>query len=100
MPDIEKVMDALEHCSDRTQKRCNPTCPYHERDFCENELASDVLALLKEKKEKDTVKPRKVKGYNPPMYTIFEYECENCNSVMMNKQPFCMGCGRRVIWDA
>lgn len=51
MIDRKMVIDGLEHCSDRTQKRCNPTCPYHERVFCETELAADALALLKEQDE-------------------------------------------------
>jgi len=50
-------------------------------------------------KEQEALKPKKVKGYNPPMYTIYEYECEKCKSPMMNKQPFCMGCGQAVKWD-
>ena len=54
MPDREKVMEALEHCSDRTQKRCNPTCPYHHRNFCETELASDALVLMKEQEDLGT----------------------------------------------
>lgn len=50
-------------------------------------------------KEQEAIKPKKLKGYNPPMYTIYEYECEKCKSPMMNKQPFCMGCGRSVKWN-
>ena len=50
-------------------------------------------------KEQEPVEPKKVKGYNPPMYTLYEYDCKNCKSPMMNKQPFCMGCGRRVLWE-
>ena len=49
-------------------------------------------------KEREAVKPKKAK-YQPPMYTIYEYECEKCKSPMMNKQPFCMGCGRSVKWE-
>lgn len=52
--DRKTVIDGLEHCSDRTQKRCNPTCPYHERVFCETELAADALALLKEQEDLGT----------------------------------------------
>ena len=59
------------------------------------DLFMDILELLR---EQDAVKPKKFKGYNPPMYTIYEYECEKCKSPMMNKQPFCMGCGRSVKW--
>lgn len=50
-------------------------------------------------KEQEVLKPKKIKGYNPPMYTIYEYECEKCKSPMMNKQPFCMGCGRAQSWE-
>ena len=53
----------------------------------------DAIALLK---EQEAVEPKKVKGYNPPMYTLYEYDCKECKSPMMNKQPFCMGCGRAV----
>ena len=48
---LAKVINGLEHCSDRTNKRCNPTCPYHERDFCNSELAQDALELLKEQQQ-------------------------------------------------
>ena len=60
------------------------------------EIARNALELLK---EQEAVKPKKAKGYNPPMYTLYEYECEECKSPMMNKQPFCMGCGRSVKWE-
>ena len=59
-------------------------------------VCSDALAMLT---EQEAVEPKKFKGYNPPMYTIYEYECEKCKSPMMNKQPFCMGCGRSVKWN-
>lgn len=49
--------------------------------------------------EQEAVEPKKVKGYNPPMYTLYGYECKECKSPMMNKQPFCMGCGRSVTWE-
>lgn len=92
MPDREKVINALEV----TRKR------YVYKKNGQNVISLDVrfvdmiLALLK---EQDALKPKKVKGYNPPMYTIYEYECEKCKSPMMNKQPFCMGCGRPVKWE-
>ena len=59
-------------------------------------VCSEAIALLK---EQEAVEPKKVNGYNPPMYTIYEYECEKCKSPMMNKQPFCMGCGKQVKWE-
>ena len=48
MPDKEKVLKGLECCSDRIGKRCRSVCPYHERNYCESELAADALELLKE----------------------------------------------------
>ena len=83
MIDAEKVIKDLEFCVNGHFK-------------VELSLATKILALLK---EQDAVKPKKVKGYNPPMYTIYEYECEKCKSPMMNKQPFCMGCGQAVKWE-
>lgn len=50
-------------------------------------------------KEQEAVEPKKIKGYNPPMYTLYEYKCEKCESFMLNKQPFCMGCGKPVNWE-
>lgn len=67
-----------------------------EQLILEYTAVEDLLALLK---EQEAVEPKKVKGYNPPMYTFYEYECEKCKSPMMNKQPFCMGCGRPVKWE-
>lgn len=80
MPDMEKVIERI----------------YDAIDYgvCVD-LFMDVLELLK---EQEAINPKKFKGYNPPMYTIYEYECEKCKSPMMNKQPFCMGCGRSVKW--
>ena len=93
MPDREKVIKELDKLVDEVNPwkespplRCDISYP----------LLCDTLALLK---EQEAVKPKKVKGYNPPMYTIYEYECEKCKSPMMIKQPFCMGCGRPVKWE-
>ena len=64
---------------------------------CLEDAGFDVdVALLK---EQEVVKPKKVKGYRPPIYTLYEYECEECKTPMMDKQPFCMGCGKAVKWN-
>ena len=89
MPDREKVIKEYEVFVDKYE------CFSSSDDYV-LEMHKAVLALLK---EQEAVKPKKVKGYNPPMYTIYEYECEKCKSPMMNKQPFCMGCGRSVKWN-
>jgi len=102
-------------------KEFHPACT---SEGIELDMFREVLALLKEQedlgteltnavelihkkneriekllKEQEAVEPKKVKGYNPPMYTIYEYECEKCESPILNKQPFCMGCGRSVKWE-
>ena len=96
--DREKVIKGLEgitdyffdiYRKDADSYKCEKAQEY-------SDCAIDALALLK---EQEAVEPKKVKGYNPPMYTIYEYECEKCKSPMMNKQPFCMGCGRSVKWE-
>ena len=102
MPDREKVISGLQRCKLYNKDNCDK-CPYdyngrgNGKSECTAELAEDALELLK---EQESVEPKKVKGYNPPMYTLYEYECKECKSPMMNKQPFCMGCGRSVKWDA
>lgn len=60
------------------------------------EIAKNAFDLLKENKP---VKPKKIKGYHPPMYTLYQYKCENCESLMLTGQPFCCGCGRKVEWE-
>lgn len=89
MPDREKVIGHLNDCMEAS-RRDNTWV------FVRKDIVEDAIVLLK---EKEAVEPKKVKGYNPPMYTLYEYECEECKSPMMNKQPFCMGCGRAVKWD-
>jgi len=90
MPDREKVINALENAlAENKYRRYEPI----KFSF---EVVEIIIDLLK---EQEAVKPKKVKGYNPPMYTIYEYECEKCKSPMLNKQPFCMGCGKTVKWE-
>ena len=92
--DREKVIKVVGEMFDMYKSEYEGTSYFDETEWAENKR--DALALLKEQK---AVKPKKVKGYNPPMYTLYEYECEECKSPMMNKQPFCMGCGKPVKWE-
>ena len=93
MIDREKVIKAIEICY--TFGHNCTECPLFSEDDCNDKLMHNVLVLLK---EQEAVEPKKIKGYNPPMYTLYEYECEECKTPMMNKQPFCMGCGKPVKW--
>jgi len=86
MPDREKVIKGCENWVNN----------HKDEDLL---LAySSVVELLALLKEQEAVEPKKIKRYNPPIFTLYEYECEKCKSPMMNKQPFCMGCGRSVRW--
>lgn len=83
---LEKLQEALE-------KAENDGCIYAK---IRRPIVFDTIALLK---RQEAVKPKKAKGYYPPMYTLYEYECEKCETPMLNQQPFCMGCGRKVEWN-
>ena len=99
MIDREKVIDGLEHCSDRTQKRCNPTCPYNDRVFCETELAQDALALLK---EQEAVEPKQVDLYGNDEWWGLVCVCPDCKAEWMSDKAdthFCPKCGRAVKWE-
>lgn len=98
MENREKVIKGLHYCK-------NPflgckDCPYfRESDskaLCECKLKTDAFNMLK---EQEPVKAIRVKGYVPPVQSIYKYKCENCESFMLSEQPFCAGCGRPVKWD-
>ena len=56
---------------------------------------SDVIKLLK---EQEAVTPHK--NLYPPVIPIkCNYECE-CTAPLIDGQPFCARCGRKVKWDA
>ena len=50
-------------------------------------------------KEQEAVNPKKIKGFNQPCYVHYDYVCENCNTDLIYKQPYCAGCGRSVKWE-
>lgn len=102
--DRDKVIKGLELCLGSIDSAgCPEECPYYEAcQKYENyavfqPLMRDALEALK---AQEPVKPKKVKGYKPPVCTLFDYECENCESPIMEKQPFCAGCGKALKWDA
>lgn len=105
MPDMEKVIKALELCSMKYECcTVSPTvkCPYDEFlgtcedlcDKCTTMLAKDALALLKEQKP---ITPHK-NLYTPVIPIKCSYECE-CTAPLIDGQPFCARCGRKVKWE-
>ena len=52
---------------------------------------SSVVELLNVLKEQEAVEPKKIKGFNQPLYIHFDYSCENCKTDLLKGQPFCAG---------
>ena len=88
--DLEKVIEILE----KAKTIIEGWVPMFEQ-YNTPAGIDDAIALLK---AQEPVKPKKVKGYKPPVCTLFDYECENCESPIMEKQPFCAGCGKALKW--
>lgn len=101
MPDREKVIKGLEHC---TKDGCRD-CPYEKNcDVFDNAfsgtLVKDALELLK---EQEPVKPVK---------TWDTYLCGNCNRNVYHEErdgclvlyeeryTYCPNCGKRLDWNA
>ena len=96
MADREKVIKGLEICKPSKYSRACGICPYREEMNCDYEVYNDALALLK---EQEAVKPKKVKGFNPPIYLHLSFICDNCKTDLITNQPYCSGCGRPVLWE-
>ena len=91
MTELEKVRKGLYMCEGGPENCGLKDCPYFDkREFCENELHREALALLKEQEPVE------------PIYGLHgERHCGNCrNSLWVSGQRFCASCGRAVKWDA
>ena len=96
MTEIEKVIMALECCTDRERRADCYGCYQDGPGFgivCRDGLMRDALALLK---EKGTTRWRQI---SPARI----YECEVCGQNVMTDDidayKYCHGCGRMVKWD-
>ena len=69
------------------------------RDKIYRELETDWKRLKALLKEQEAVKPKKIKGFNPPKYVYYKCVCDKCASDLIEGQPFCAGCGKKVLWD-
>lgn len=92
MPDREKVIKGLEHCS---EDGCEG-CPYEPDCMMADgfELARDALELLKEQEPKQVVMTTNSYG------TKF-YHCPRCNHDIYAypRQMYCSQCGQAVKWE-
>lgn len=101
MPDHEKVVLGLEHCSEDGCKGC----PY-EQDckMCDgfSVLAKDALELINYQdqhieaflRDQEPIAPRRIDGKKNHFI-----KCGNCNIDLMTGDKFCPKCGRAVKWD-
>lgn len=93
MPDREKVIEGLEHCS--SSDGCNG-CPYSKSEnghVCSFNCIRDTLELLKEQE------PTRVESvcYGTDMFK--RYRCQTCKAFFDHKYNYCPNCGRKVRWD-
>ena len=91
MAEREKVIRGLELCASTD---C-VGCPYRGVSPCQNKLAADALALLK---DQEPVKPVFERQF---MSSIEIYDCGKCGTSLGVKgiAKYCMNCGQAVKWD-
>lgn len=99
MPDREKVIKGLRCIIDGTV-RCD-SCVYsidkHGHHSCQQNCASDAIALLKEQEAKKPI-------YNYKKYGDYLPHCPSCEKVLPNISQygfakFCHRCGQAVKWN-
>ena len=99
MPDREKVIKALELCSDKTALFVCNQCPYDgtgEEGSCDMEqLCADALALLKE--QEAVFKPHYIDEHGK--HFICGVECSACHREISSTYHYCPYCGRSVKWE-
>lgn len=92
MPDREKVIKGLEHCS---EDGCEG-CPYEPDCLMADgfsELAKDALELLKEQEAKSAI----IEGSD----VAHVGRCPSCHVILTPfRANYCYCCGRKVKWDA
>ena len=92
MPDVEKIIKALEHHKDTWV--CNG-CPYEDDPAVGNgkcPVYDDAIALLREQ-EKTKVVFRQYDG-------SVESECGNCGLYLDKTYSVCPKCGKELDWNA
>lgn len=95
MADIEKVIKALEFCTDtKPVETCFGKCPYAvaDDDYRCRDMKLDALELLKEQKPVEAEVEIEGGGHN------WFYVCGECHGFVKLPWVYCPGCGRRLKW--
>ena len=98
MTDMEKVLQALEHCDLCSDMPNCPGCAYLREPDCMEHLKRDIIALLK---AQEPVKPILARGW----YWCGGVGCRNSLTSALDddsparKPNYCEKCGRPVKWD-
>ena len=95
MPELEKVISALDCRNNYDNDYSCTECPYFANElgnhhaYCDyHRLLRDAIELLK---EQEAVKPR---------VSSVEQRCGNCNKIIeMDGWIACPWCGKKVDWD-
>lgn len=106
MFDREKVINGLEHCSNKSF--CNDSCPYSfilrdpnfGIDECTTQLAHDALEMLKEQKPVLLKNQHKSGGHFINANSPWKSKCPWCGKKIEGRQTrFCKYCGQAVKWN-
>ena len=106
--DREKIIKGLECLARKQEQAANPCskCGYHDRPnfaFCVVDIASDVLALLKEQRQ--VIRKQRQKERPDGAVDCFaEWYCPHCGSLLKRGYEaewikYCFKCGRPVTWE-
>ena len=93
--DAKKVIKSFENCF--LKRECGK-CPYKKQtktsweNSCTDNLYLDVVTLLKEHHPMETAV---IRGLDGNTYQ----RCKFCRVELVDKQEYCHGCGRKIIWD-
>lgn len=96
MPDLEKVIKALECCINAGD--CQNQCDYWPDNRCEHLMMIDALELLK---AQEPVKAYRLHGEKviDNGEKVFTGQCTNCFCYLVDGWKACPVCGRAVKWD-
>lgn len=69
-------------------------------DCCDTQFdyVDEIQQAINLLKGKAPVKPEKKDPLS--VRVRYDYCCKECDAPMLFGQPYCMGCGRMVAWDA